>query len=498
MASLPFPVLTADEAAALVPHASAVGFSGFTPAGAAKIVPSALARRATALHAKGEPWRIGVLTGASTGPSLDGALAAADATAWRTPYQSNATLRKNINSGKTVYFDMHLSQIQPWLRAGFLGKIDWAIIEVCDIEPDGSVVLSTSVGATNTYARLADKVILELNAKHPAFLRGLHDIYEPADPPNRRHIPLFSVRDRIGSPLVKIDPSRIVGIVLNDAEDEVSGFDETTPVTRAIGANVAHFLAAERRAGRLPDGIPFQSGVGNIANAVIAAMAQNEEIPAFDLYSEVIQDGVINLIEQDRIPFASGTSLTVTPPVLQRIYDNWDNYKNKLVLRPQEISNSPELARRLGVIAINTALEMDIAGNVNSTHVLGRQMMNGIGGSGDFTRNAHISIFTAPSTQKDGAISTIVPFVSHTDHSEHSVQIFVTEHGVADLRGKDPTARAATIIDNCVDPQYRDLLRAYVKSCGSVHAYCNPDKAFAFHQAFAAHKDMRKAAELLL
>ena len=69
-------------------------------------------------------------------------------------------------------------------------------------------------------------------------------------------------------------------------------------------------------------------------------------------------------------------------------------------------------------------------------------MMNGIGGSGDFTRNAYISIFTCPSVAKEGKISAIVPMVSHLDHSEHSVNIIITEQGVADLRGKSPKERA--------------------------------------------------------
>lgn len=94
---------------------------------------------------------------------------------------------------------------------------------------------------------------------------------------------------------------------------------------------------------------------------------------------------------------------------------------------------------------MNTALEADIFGNVNSTHVTGTKMMNGIGGSGDFTRNAYLSIFTCPSTAKGGKISAIVPMVSHLDHSEHSVQVLITEQGVADLRGKSPIQRAHAI-----------------------------------------------------
>jgi acetyl-CoA hydrolase len=378
-----------------------------------------------------------------------------------------------------------------------LGKVNWAVIEAAAVEADGTVLLTTSVGATNTLARLADKVIIELNTRHPEFIRGLHDIYEPADPPHRQPIPIVTVRDRVGSPVLKLRPEQIAGVVLNNALDDVKDYDEPNATTLAIGANVAAFLVAERRAGRLPDGLPFQSGVGNIANAVTAAMAQDAEIPAFDLYSEVIQDGILALMEQGRVNFASGTAVSLTPGVLGKIYDNWKFFKERLVLRPMEISNSPEIVRRLGIVTINTALELDIDGNVNSTHVLGRQMMNGIGGSGDFTRNAHLSIFTCPSTQKDGSISTIVPVVGHVDHSEHSVDIVATEHGVADLRGKDPSARAEVIISNCVDPQYRDLMRAYVKGCGVVHAHGNPDKAFIFHQAFQRFKDMRKAADLL-
>jgi acetyl-CoA hydrolase len=497
MSKHPFPVLTADEAAALVPNGATVGFSGFTSTGQAKLIPTAIANRAKALHEAGQPYKINVITGASTSAALDGALAVADAINWRTPYQSNAIQRKAINAGKVHYFDMHLSQVQPWLRSGFLGNVDWAVLEVAAVEADGSVLLTTSIGASNTLARLAGKVILELNTAHPEFIRGLHDIYEPADPPHRQPIPIITVRDRVGVPLLKLRPDQIAGVVLNNALDDVSDYDAPDPATLAIGANVAGFLVAERRAGRLPDGLPFQSGVGNIANAVTEAMAQNREIPNFDLYSEVIQDGVLSLVDQGRVNFASGTAVSFTPAVLSRVYANWNTYKDKLVLRPMEISNSPEMVRRLGIITINTALEFDIDGNVNSTHTLGKTMMNGVGGSGDFTRNAHLSIFTCPSTRKDGALSSVVPVASHIDHSEHSVDVLVTEHGVADLRAKDPAARAETIIANCADPQYRDLLRAYVKSCGTVHAHVNTGKSGIFHQAFEQFKDMRKAGELL-
>ena len=109
----------------------------------------------------------------------------------------------------------------------------------------------------------------------------------------------------------------------------------------------------------------------------------------------------------------------------------------------------PEIIRRLGVIAMNGMIEADIYGNVNSTHVMGSRIQNGIGGSGDFARNGYLSIFMAPSTAQKGTISTIVPMVSHVDHTEHDVQVVVTEQGLADLRGLSPRQRAHLIIEKC-------------------------------------------------
>jgi acyl-CoA hydrolase len=231
--------------------------------------------------------------------------------------------------------------------------------------------------------------------------------------------------------------------------------------------------------------------VGNIANAVMASLGTNPEIPSFEMYTEVIQDSVIDLLKNGKIRFASGCSLTITTPILQEIYSNLEFYRDKLVLRPQEMSNSPELARRLGLITINTALEADIFGNVNSTHVMGSKMMNGIGGSADFTRSAYISIFTTPSTAKKGFISSIVPMVSHVDQNEHSVNILITEHGVADLRGKSPIQRAEEIIENCVDPLYKQILRDYLALSGSCHTPTNLHACFEMHTEFMKSGNMQ-------
>lgn len=484
--------ITAEEAATYVKHDDNVGFSGFTPAGCPKVIPEAIARRAEQEHKEGRPFKIGMFTGASTGDHLDGALARAEAVKFRTPYQSNKDMRTLLNAHGAEYFDMHLSELAQSLRYGFLGRVDVAIVEAVDVTEDGEIVPAEGVGILPTICRMADKILIELNRFHPKELRGIHDIYEPEDPPMRREIPVYKPSDRIGQPFVKVDPKKIVGVVETTCEPDGSKFAPLDDVTLAIGRNVSDFLVGEMKAGRLPKSfLPLQSGVGNVANAVLGCMGENEAIPPFTVYTEVIQDAVIKLMDQGRVTFASGCSLSVSHEALREIYARLDFFKDKLLLRPQEISNNPEVVRRLGVITINTALEADIFGNVNSTHVLGTKMMNGIGGSGDFTRSGYVSIFTTPSTAKDGKISSFVPMVSHMDHSEHSVKVIISEYGVADLRGKSPVQRAREIIERCAHPEYRPLLHAYLDRGVKGHTPQSLDACFAFHRAFIETGDMR-------
>ena len=490
MADLKF--ISAEEAAAYINDRDLIGFSGFTAAGCPKEIPNAIAKRAEAFHAEGKEFKVGIYTGASTGASLDGALANADAVLFRTPYQSSPDLRKSINSGKAPYFDKHLSELAQELRYGFLPKPKFAIMEVCDMTDDGELIPTTGVGIGPTVVQLADYILIEWNQYNPKELRGFHDIYQPQDPPCRKEIPLYKPSDRIGTPYIKVDPSKIIGIVKTNRPADVSAFAPNDEVTEKIGDNVAHFLVSEIKAGRIPkEFLPIQSGVGNIANAVLDSLSKNPDIPAFEMYTEVIQDAVIKSIKEGNIKFASGCSLTVSNPVMDDIFSDLDFFRDKIVLRPQEISNNPELVRRMGLITINTALEADIFGNVNSTHVLGTKMMNGLGGSGDFTRNAYISIFTTPSTAKGGLISAFVPMVSHVDHSEHSVKVIITEHGIADLRGKSPLQRAETIIENCVAPEYKQALTDYLALTKNAHTPHSLENCFNMHLQFAKTGDMR-------
>lgn len=489
-----FNFITAEEAAAMIKHNDTFGLSGFTAPGTPKAVLEAVAKRAEKAHENGEEFKVNVFTGASTNDHVDGILARTNTMGRRAPYQNTPDLRKRINCHDAHYFDRHLSEMAQETRYGFYGNIDYAVIEAADITPDGEILLGTGVGNVPTYAHMADKIFIELNEKLPKSLYGMHDIILLQDPPYRREIPIFHANDRIGSPILKIDPDKVVGIIKTNSYDGVKPFTEPDAVSKQIGSNVVGFLLSEYRKGRLPkEFLPLQSGVGNVANAVLYDLGESTELPSFMMYTEVVQDAVLELIKKGKCTFASTCSMTFSDKTEEELFGNIDFFHDKILMRPAEISNNPEVIRRLGVIAMNTALEADIFGCVNSTHVLGTRMMNGIGGSGDFTRNAYISIFSCPSITKEGMISNIVPMVAHPDHSEHSVDILVTDQGVADLRGKDPVQRAQAIIENCAHPFYKEILWDYLKLGKGGQTPHSLAAAFAMHVAFSETGDMRNA-----
>lgn len=490
--SLPFPILSAEEAAGFIRDGQTVAFSGFTPAGAPKAIPLALARLAELKHEKGHAFKIGVLSGASSGSSVDGALARANAVSFRAPFQADPSLRAQINSGAVRFLEMHVSKFPQALRYGELGPVHWAVVEACDVTPGGGIVLSTAVGATPTFLNQAERVLIELNRRQPHALLGMHDLLEPEDPPTRRILPIYTVRDRAGAHMLMIPRSKIAGVVLTDSEDEGIPFEEHTAVNQMIGHKLSEFLVAEIKAGRIPQRfLPMQSGLGETGNSVLAAMAENKHLPNFSMFTEVVQDAGLQLLEQGRCEFVSATALSFSPTAMRQFVSEIEQYRQRILLRPQEISNHPELIRRLGVISVNTAIEVDLHGNVNSTHIMGTRLMNGIGGSADFTRNAYLSIFCCPSTRMQGRISTIVPLVTHVDQNDHSVQVIVTEQGVADLRGRDPLERAHLIIAHCAHPDYREELLRYSRLTDKGCARVSLKSAFAMHEHWAEGGDMR-------
>jgi succinyl-CoA:acetate CoA-transferase len=450
-------VTTADKAADYIKDKMIVATSGFTPSGYPKSVPLALAKR-------GEQEEIGItlITGASVGDELDGALSRSGVLKRRFPYQTNKSSRDGINNGSVMYQDMHLSHVPQFIEYGFFGKIDVAIVEAIAITEEGNIIPTTSVGISPQAVKEADIVIVEINTTQSTALEGVHDIYMTERPPFRKPIPITHPGDRIGTPYIVCDPNKIVAIVESDIADKVRPLGPIDEDSKAISKHIIKFLEKEVELGRLPENLlPLQSGVGSVANAVLGGLCDSN-FENLTCYTEVIQDSMFDLIDAGKVKVASGTSFTPSEEGLVRLNENMEHYAKHCVLRPMEISNHPEVARRLGVIALNTAIEFDIYGHVNSTNIMGSRMMNGLGGSGDFTRNAYLSFFTTVSTAKNGDISSIVPFVSHVDHTEHDVEVFVTEQGLADVRGLSPKERARCIIENCAHPDYKTQLLDYL------------------------------------
>ncbi len=477
-------IMSADEAAQLINNNSFIGMSGFTPAGYPKAVPLALAKRAE----QGEKIKIDIMTGASVGPEIDGILAEKGVIKRRYPYQTNSSIRNAINKGEVEYDDIHLSHSTQYLKYGFLGKMDLAIIEAVAITENGGIVPSTSVGNSAAFVEYADKVIVEINLSQPLALEGIHDIYNTQNPPDRQVIPILNCSDRIGRAYIPCTPEKIAAIVLTDIRDKTNKIAPKDETSQKMADNLINFLKNEIKNGRLPQNmLPLQSGVGSVANAVLGGLCKSD-ITDIDIYSEVLQDSVLDLIDCGKVKTASATSLTISPERIEDFYDNFSRYKEHIILRPQEISNNPEVIRRLGVISMNTAIEVDIYGNINSTHVMGTRLMNGIGGSGDFSRSAYISVFVTESIAKNGNVSSVVPMVTHTDHTSHDVMVIVTENGVADLRGLSPKQRAEAIIENCAHPDYKDMLRDYFNRAKSSTDNSNTphilNEAFSWHDRF--------------
>jgi succinyl-CoA:acetate CoA-transferase len=449
----------------LVKNDDKIGVAGFTGAGYPKAFPTALAEEIKAAHERGEEFMVSIFTGASTAPDLDGVLAGADGVKFRTPYNGDPTMRNKINDGTSFYADIHLSHLAQQVTQGWFGTLNWAVVEASSITEDGQVVPSTSVGNSRTYLDHAEKIVIEVNSWQSEDLYGLHDVWYGLDPlpPNRVPIPITGPGDIIGQPTLNVDWNKVVGIVETHAPDRNSPLKALDEDSIAIGGYFVDFLLSEVKAGRLPKNLlPLQSGVGNVANAVLAGFLASD-LEHLTGYTEVIQDGLLALIDAGKCDVASATSFGLSPEYAAKLNENAATYRGKIVLRPQDISNHPEVVRRIGVIACNGMIEADIYGNVNSTHVCGTKMQNGIGGSGDFTRNAFLSAFVSPSLAKNGDISAIVPMVSHHDHTEHDVSLIVTERGLADLRGLAPRQRSRVIIKNCAHPDYQAILLDYVE-----------------------------------
>lgn len=244
---------------------------------------------------------------------------------------------------------------------------------------------------------------MELNTWHSTKLIGMHDIYEIEAPWYRSPIRITQPVEIIGMPYIEVSPEHIKGIILTHQPDEARSMTPSTETTDCIGQHMADFLVDNMQRGYINSKkLILQSGVGSGANAVLGALGQCTEVPDFNIYTEVLQEEPLRLIQEGRVVSASTGALTISSEHLKNLYKNINDYRGRLLIRPSEISNCPEIIARLGICSLNTAIEVDIYGHVNSTKILGTKMMNGVGGSADFTCNAMLATFTCGSTAKDG------------------------------------------------------------------------------------------------
>jgi succinyl-CoA:acetate CoA-transferase len=451
------PVRSAVDTASDIEDTATLLVSGFGSVGYPKAVPLALADSKRALE-------LTVVSGGSVGEEIDSALVEADAISRRFPYQARPPARSAINSGTIAFHDRNISTLGDEVQYGGLADSDIAIVEALDVGEDW-LVPSTSIGHTPAFIESADRLIVEVNESIPAELAAFHDVYRLNKPPDREPVPLTDPGGRIGGEHISFDPEKLVAVIETDRRDQPYTFREPTDDDQAIARNLGQFLEREvKRSALFEESLRIQFGVGSLGNALMGALSEID-LGDRDLvyFGEVIQDGLLDLLDENELAAASATSLALSKEGQDRLFAHAERYAEDIVLRPADLSNSATLIDRFGVAAVNSALELDLFGHVNSTHVNGTRAMNGIGGSGDFNRHSPLAIVTLPSTAADGDISRIVPMVPHVDHTEHDIDVVVTEQGAADLRGNAPHETAHALVECCAHPDYRDELADYLE-----------------------------------
>lgn len=479
-------IADAKEAAASIQNGMTVAVGGYTNTGYPKAVARELAAR------RGEAFQIRLLSGANDGP-LDTLLGAEGLISWRAPLIESKVLAKQANDRKISYVEQQMSKMPRLTRDGAFGEIDVAVVEALRITEEGYLVPTASVGMVPHFLEQAKSIIVEINTAQSRTLDGMHDIFLPGFPPNRVPIPLTKAGQRIGTPYIKVDPDKIRYIVHSDELDEASPAPAARPeMAQAVG-HLLNFLEQEVR--RMPGGVlpPVQTGFGGMAAEIVRGLGRSN-FRDIQFFCGVLQEANLELIAQGRASAASTGSVQMTPRAIQLLEEKPELFRERVVIRNTDVTNSAEAVSRLGLITLNSGIEMDMYGNVNSSHIAGTKVVNGLGGGAGFASNAGLSVMLLVSENKGGAISTIVPMVTHQDICEHDIDVVVTEQGVADLRGKDEVERARCIIENCAGPHYRKPLGAYldraVRKAGGHHPQL-------LEEAFSWHLRLRETGSML-
>jgi succinyl-CoA:acetate CoA-transferase len=469
-------VSTAEEAAALIGDGMTVAMSGYAMAGYPKAVVEALVQR----KENAEDLSFALITGANV-PWLDEKLGAAELVSRRAPMVASRTLAAQANNGSLRYVEQQMSKMPRLLRNRSFGDIDIAVVEALGFDEDGALIPTSSSGMTHYLMDAAAAIVVEINSAQPEVLRDLHDVYIPAAAPNTEPIPLVRTNQRIGRSGIPVDHKKIRHIVETDIPERMGPQPSGTAVTKSIADHLFNFLELEvHKTRHLP---PIQTGFGSIADSIADAFHQSS-FRDLQFFCGGITEPVLELLASGKATALSTGGLGMSERV-EQILNDTPNLRDHLVIRNGDITNNAEVIGRLGLVALNTGIEIDVYGNVNSSHIAGSRVVNGIGGGASFAQNAGLSVVLIPSVAKGGAISNIVPMVSHQDIGEHDVDVVVTEHGIADLRGLDDGERADAIATRCSSDAYREQLTTYLRTareqCGGHHPQL-PEAAFGWYR----------------
>jgi succinyl-CoA:acetate CoA-transferase len=479
-------VITAKEASLFFKDGMMVATSGNPLMGYPKATFLALADR---MKQEGG-IKIDLLSAGPLGPEVEEALVQSKGIRTRIGAIGSELLRDAVNRGEVRFVEGKGGQLPAHVRQGRFGKIDLAVIEAIGITEEGNIIPSTAVYDAPEWVELASSIIVEINLLRPLEMEGMHDVYLKT---LGHPVPIVNPLDRIGTPYIPTQSEKIRFIVGSAVPDRDTPEISMDIQGKLIAKHLLNFLEEEIRRGRLSTPLPpLEVGIGGIGSSILRELGESDFSPLF-FYMPAITDPVLDLIDRSKVGGVTGLALRFTLKAWIKFQSDLERYKRFIILRPIGITNSAEIIQRLGVIAINVGLEADIQGQVNSSHLMGSKIWTGVAGSYDYSRNGVISIFALPSITKGGNISSIIPLVSHVDHTEHEVDIVVTEHGIADLRGLDPWERAQRIIEGCAHPDYRKLLMDYLirakKESG--HIPFSLDGAFSFHRRYRERGTMK-------
>ncbi|HEX9341846.1 MAG TPA: acetyl-CoA hydrolase/transferase C-terminal domain-containing protein [Thermoplasmata archaeon] len=437
-----------------VPERGSIAFSCMGGSSLAKEIPDALARSAEA----GRRYELTLLTGGATTARFEAAIARLGIRR-RFPYLSEGA-RKAVNEGSIEFFDCRIGEYPDLVREGtFTGgkPIDVAVVEVTSIDERGRLVPGLAVDALPAFIDASRRVIVEINERKPD-LTGLHDIYRPRP---GVPIPIRGVRDRVGRPYVSVPTSKIAAIIVTDRDDEPSAsYTGPSPSDSRIAQAVSAFLEGELKREAWAGRFALQLGAGPLAAAMMEALP----FRGVDIWTEGIPARWAAVLG-DKVRGVSTTSMYQLPGddrILDELFARLDRVREHVVLRPYDVTNSLEVIARLNVVTVQQAIEVDLFGGANSSHI-GSNAHNGVGGSPDFTRAARLVVVAMASKAAGGRYSRIVPLLSSADIPRQDVDVLVTEHGHADLRGLSSRERAEAIIERCSDPRFRDDLWAYYR-----------------------------------